>query len=96
MAQRHVKVKKRKPSTVGDVIRRQLGYPSMIYDRPKTYAEVRKMRRELAPHNLKVSSIGRRHQWVQVAPLDDDLNAPLVSNWLCIADEIVFNNGGGC
>ena len=93
MAQRHAKVKKRKPSTVGDVIRRQLGYPSMVYDRPKTYAEIRKMRRELALHNMTVTT-GRR--WVRVAPLDDSENAPLVSNWLCVADEIVFNNGGGC
>jgi hypothetical protein len=93
MAQRHAEVKKRKPSTVGDVIRRQLGYPSMTYDRPKTYAEIRKMRRELAPHNMTVST---RRRYVHVAPLDDSENALLASNWLCIADEIVFNNGGGC
>ncbi len=85
--------KRNKIITVGQVIDRELGYPSMLYDRPKTYAEIRKMRRELAPHNLRVNT-GRRY--VRVAPLDDSANAPLARNWLCIADEIVFNNGGGC
>jgi hypothetical protein len=94
MAQRHAEVKKRsKIVTVGDVIRRELGYPSMVYDRPKTYAEIRKMRRELAPHNLGVK-LSRRY--VRVSPIDDSENAPLAKNWLCIADEIVFENGGGC
>jgi hypothetical protein len=66
MAQRHAKVKKRKPSTVGDVIRRQLGYPSMVYDRPKTYTEIRKMRRELAPHNpVEKEEIVKRFYWLK-------------------------------
>ena len=94
MAKRHAEVKKRSNIvTVGKVIERELGYPSMTYDRPKTYVEVRRMRRQLAPHNLGVK-MGRRY--VRVAPLDDSFDAPLAKNWLCIADEIVFENGGGC
>jgi hypothetical protein len=46
--------------TVGKVIDRELGYPSMTYDRPKTYAQIRKMRKELAPHNMGVSIGSRR------------------------------------
>jgi hypothetical protein len=88
--------KRSKIVTVGKVIDRELGYPSMTYDRPKTYAQIRKMRRELAPHNMGVSLGSRRSHYIRVAPLDDSFDAPLAKNWLSIADEIVFNNGGGC
>jgi len=84
-------VKKQKLVTVEQYVTHHLGRPSMTYDRPKTYAQVRKMRRELAKHNIAVSC-GRRY--VYVSPLDWEGLIP--RNFTSVADQIVFDNGGGC
>ncbi len=83
---------RKKMLTVVETMAKFGAAPTMIYDRPKTYAQIRKMRRELAEHNMKVVPCGR--QYIHVSPLDYDGLLP--RNWLVVMDDIVFENGGGC
>ena len=70
---------------------------SMIYDKPPTYAAIRRANRQLAPHNLVFRTYTGKRFWRrrgQVVPLD--MSKPITKKWLTIADTVIFGVGGGC
>jgi hypothetical protein len=92
--------KKRKLSprgvyTIAEWLQLQGYAPIMAYDAPQTdaAAKVRKMRKELAPHNFTVKYTPRG-KYILAEPLDWDGTIRL--HWLSTVDEIVCDNGGGC
>lgn len=99
MAERHDAVssrKKRKLSprglyTIVEWLQFKNWAPLMGYDRPQTDAQVETIQKQLAPHNL-MATVGKNYILVQ--PLNWD--GQIALHWLSIADEIVFENGGGC
>ena len=72
------------------------GLPSMIYDRPPTYAAIRRANRLLARHNLVFRAYGRSKFWRTRGRVTvRDENLPVPRGWLSIADEIVCGVAGG-
>jgi hypothetical protein len=68
----------------------------MYYDRPKDYADIRRINRLLAPHNMVFKTFSGRGQWRRLGLLVaiDPTKLP-ARDWCGIADEIICENNGG-